>query len=176
MSYLIAAPEMMTAAAADLATIESDLSAAHSAAALATTAVTPAAADEVSVGIAHLLSEHARGFAALAGNASVFHERFAQNLKASATWYTRIEGNIAHLLSDYEDAGLYQLVRDAIQITIAPAHTLLLNTENGPFGPLVRVLLAPIAIPVGLVVGVFDVVFILVIFFILALIGLSQGG
>ncbi|HWS94792.1 MAG TPA: PE domain-containing protein, partial [Mycobacterium sp.] len=36
MSYVIAAPEMMTAAATDLATIGSDLSAAHTAAAAST--------------------------------------------------------------------------------------------------------------------------------------------
>jgi triacylglycerol lipase len=41
MSYVIAAPEMMTSAATDLATIGSDLSAAHMAAALPTTALIP---------------------------------------------------------------------------------------------------------------------------------------
>jgi hypothetical protein len=56
MSYVIAAPEMVTAAATDLATIDSDLSAAHSAAAQATLALAPAAPDEVSLGIARLFS------------------------------------------------------------------------------------------------------------------------
>jgi hypothetical protein len=56
MSYVIAAREMMTAAAADLATIGSDLSMAHAAAAVPTVALVPAAADEVSAGIAHLFS------------------------------------------------------------------------------------------------------------------------
>ena len=44
MSYVIAAPEMMTSAAADLATIGSNVSAAHMAAAARTVAVIPAAA------------------------------------------------------------------------------------------------------------------------------------
>jgi hypothetical protein len=65
MSYVIAAPEMMTAAAADLATIGSDLSAAHTAAASRTTAVLAAAEDEVSAAIAAVFSEHGQGFAAL---------------------------------------------------------------------------------------------------------------
>jgi hypothetical protein len=45
MSYVIAVPEMMTSAAADLATIASNVSAAHMVAATRTTAVLPAAAD-----------------------------------------------------------------------------------------------------------------------------------
>ena len=60
MSYVIAAPEIMTEAATDLATIGSTLSAAHLAAAAPTVAVLPAAADEVSAGIAHLFSSTPR--------------------------------------------------------------------------------------------------------------------
>jgi hypothetical protein len=67
MSYVIAATEMMTAAATDLATIGSNLSAAHTAAAAPTVAVLPAAADEVSASIAHLFSAHAQNYQALAG-------------------------------------------------------------------------------------------------------------
>jgi hypothetical protein len=58
MSYVIADPEMMTAAAADLATIGSNVDAAHMVAAARTTSVIPAAADEVSAGIAQLFSSH----------------------------------------------------------------------------------------------------------------------
>src|SRR6516162_8957943 len=99
MSYVIAAPEMMAAAATDLANVGSDLSAAHSAAAQATVALTPAAADEVSVGIAHLFSEHAHGFQALAGTASAFHGQFVENLKASAASYVSSDGPIYSLTS-----------------------------------------------------------------------------
>ena len=99
MSYVIAAPEMMAAAATDLANVGSDLSAAHSAAAQATVALTPAAADEVSVGIAHLFSKHAAGFQALAGQAAVSHDQFVHSLKASAGAYTSAEAaNAAALL------------------------------------------------------------------------------
>ncbi len=98
MSYVIAEPTLMAAAATDLAAIDSTLSAAHSAAARATVAVPPAAADEVSAGIAQLFSEHARGFQALAGRASVSHEQFVQNLRKAATSYTSAEDAIASLL------------------------------------------------------------------------------
>jgi hypothetical protein len=68
MSYVIPAPEMMTAAATDLASIGSNLSVAHAAAARPLRVV-PAAADEVSVSIAHLFSRYAGDYQALAGQA-----------------------------------------------------------------------------------------------------------
>jgi PE family len=98
MTFVIAAPEMMTAAATELAGICSDLSVAHSAAEKATVALTPAAADEVSAGIAHWFSEHAHGFHALAGTASAMNAQFAHNLKTSAASYTSAEDAIASLL------------------------------------------------------------------------------
>jgi hypothetical protein len=91
MSYVIAAPEMMTSAAADLATIGSNVSAAHMAAAARTVAVIPAAADEVSAGIAHLFSQHAQSYQALAGKAAAFQEQFVQNLTAGAVSYANTE-------------------------------------------------------------------------------------
>jgi hypothetical protein len=97
MSYVIAAPEMMTSAATDLATIGSTLSAAHMAVA-PTLAVIPAAADEVSASIADLFSRYAGGYQALTGQASVFHEQFVQNLTASAGSYASTEAaNVAVL-------------------------------------------------------------------------------
>jgi hypothetical protein len=87
MSYVIAAPEMMRAAATDLATIGSDLSAAHMAAASSTLALPPAGADEVSASIAQLFSRHTQDYQALAGRAAAFHEQFLQHVKASAGSY-----------------------------------------------------------------------------------------
>ena len=52
MSFVIAAPEMMTAAASDVANIGSTLSAANAAAAAPTTGIVAAAGDEVSAAIA----------------------------------------------------------------------------------------------------------------------------
>ena len=56
MSYVIAAPEIMTSAATDLATIGSNLSAADAAAATRTTGMLAAAEDEVSAAIAAVFS------------------------------------------------------------------------------------------------------------------------
>ena len=76
MSYVIAAPEMMTSAATDLATIASNVSAAHMVAAARTTSVIPAAADEVSTSIAHLFSQHAASYQAMAGQAAAFNNQY----------------------------------------------------------------------------------------------------
>ena len=70
MSYVIAAPEMITSAATDLAGIGSDLSAAHTAAVAPTVALVPAAADEVSASVTHLFSGYAQAFQGLAGKAA----------------------------------------------------------------------------------------------------------
>jgi hypothetical protein len=61
-SQVRVAPEVMTAAAADLETIGSTLDAAHLPAAPATLSVAPAAADEVSASIARAFSGHAQDY------------------------------------------------------------------------------------------------------------------
>jgi hypothetical protein len=91
MSYAIADPEIMTTAASDLATIRSDLEAAHLVAAARTTSVIPAAADEVSAGIAHLMSTHALAFQAMVQRASTFHQQFAHDIDAAAASYSSAE-------------------------------------------------------------------------------------
>ena len=99
MAYVLADPQMMTTAASDLATIGSDLSAAHLVAAGRTNSVIPAAADEVSAGIANLMSTHARAFQALAQSASTFHQQFTQNINAAAASYSSAESGIAATLT-----------------------------------------------------------------------------
>ncbi|MGO9385809.1 MAG: PE family protein [Mycobacterium sp.] len=95
MSYVIAAPEMMTAAATDVATIGSNLSAAHMVAAAPTVAVLPAAADEVSASIAQLFSQFGQDYQAMAAQVAAFEEQFVQTLNAAAVTYAAIEAFIA---------------------------------------------------------------------------------
>jgi hypothetical protein len=117
MSSLIAAPEMMTAAATDLAIIGSDLNMAHLAAAVPTVALVPAAGDEVSAGVAHLFSRYAEDFQGLAGRATAFHENFAQHLTAGAHSYASAEAiNVSYLLWLVENAGLYTAVRTLFEM------------------------------------------------------------
>ena len=91
MSYVMAAPEMMAAAAADVAAIGSTLRAAHLAAAAPTVAVLPAAADEVSASVAQVFSQAAQGFQGLVGKASAFGEHFAQQLTSGGGAYAAAE-------------------------------------------------------------------------------------
>jgi hypothetical protein len=103
MSYVIADPEMMTAAASDLAAIGSNVNAAHMVAAARTTAVIAAAADEVSASIAHVFSQHAASYQALAGQAAAFQEQFVQHLSAGAFSYAGIEAKLASLLQNLQE-------------------------------------------------------------------------
>lgn len=102
MSHVIAAPQTMTAAASDLASIASTLDQAHAAAASTTVAVTPAAADEVSMAVAHLFSQHAERYQAVAREAAAFEGQFVENLKSGAAAYTSIEDAIVSLLRGLE--------------------------------------------------------------------------
>jgi PE family len=101
MSSVIAVPEVMTSAATDLATIGSNLSAAHAVAGTPTLAVPPAAADDVSTGVAHLFAQHAKDYQALAGQAAAFHEQFVQHLTAGARTYASGEAANVGLLQPF---------------------------------------------------------------------------
>lgn len=98
MSAVIAVPELMAQAATDLTAIGETLNAAHMTAAGPTVALVPAAADEVSTSIAHLLSGYGQEYQKLAGEATACYEQFAQHLTASAGAYASAEaGNVASL-------------------------------------------------------------------------------
>jgi PE family len=80
MSFVIAAPEALTAAATDLTNIGSTIGAATAAAAAPTTSVLAAGADEVSTAVAALFGAHAQSYQALGARAAAFHEQFVQAL------------------------------------------------------------------------------------------------
>ncbi len=86
-----ATPEIIAAAATDLATVGSDLGAAHKAAATTSVVVTPAAADEVSAAISAVFGNYAQGFQSLAGRAAAFHHQFVHSLSAGAASYAGAE-------------------------------------------------------------------------------------
>ena len=106
MSYVIAAPELVAAAAADVAGIGSSLSAAHAAAAGPTTAVVAAAEDEVSAAVASLFSGHARQFQALSAQAAAFHADFVQALTSAGGRYASAEAANASPLQAVEQNAL----------------------------------------------------------------------
>jgi len=91
MSYVTAAPEMLAAAATDVAAVGSTVNAAHLVAAAPTVALIPAAADEVSASITQVFSRAAQEYHALAGHAAAFNQQFAQHLNAAAGSYAAAE-------------------------------------------------------------------------------------
>ena len=83
-TYLITAPEALTAASADLSGIGEAIRKATAAWAPPTTGVAAAAADEVSGAIARLFGNYAETFQALEAQAEVFEQQFLQALNAGA--------------------------------------------------------------------------------------------
>lgn len=117
MSHVKVAPDVVAAAVADLETLADTVEAAHLATAPRTLAVTPAAADEVSVNIAHLFSGHAEDYFATAGQAAAFQQNFAQTLSASAVSYANAESVNGALLQGFE--ALFQQGQNAILNALA---------------------------------------------------------
>ena len=160
MPYVTAAPEMMAATATDLATVGSNLSAAHMAAAVPTVAVIPAAADEVSASIAQVFSRHGQGYQALAGQAVAFHEQFVQHLTAGAGSYTAAEAANASLLQPLNAAAsTAATVPNVIINLVSPLLQALINFVSTATPPELILFAAlatlsfPIWLPVAVVVG-----------------------
>ncbi len=86
MSFLIAVPEMVAAAATDLARVGSTLSAANAAAVEPTSSVIAAGADEVSASIAGLFGAHAQAYQALSAQETTFHHQSVPALTAGANF------------------------------------------------------------------------------------------
>lgn len=91
MSFVIAAPEMVSVAAEDLADIRSALGDAAAAAATPTTGVAAAAGDEVSTAISVLFGTYGREFQALSAQAAAFHDEFVSLLNGGAAAYLGTE-------------------------------------------------------------------------------------
>src|SRR5580692_11791362 len=91
MSIVTAAPDLVEAAAQDSAGIRSSLMEASASVAVPTTGVVPAAADEVSAGVAALFSDFGQEFQALSAQAQAFHEQFVDLLNAGAGAYMSTE-------------------------------------------------------------------------------------
>ena len=87
MSFVNVAPELVEAAAHDLAGIGSTLGDATGFAAAPTTSIAAAGADEVSVAIAALFGNHGEEFQALTARAAAFHNEFVGMIKSGVGAY-----------------------------------------------------------------------------------------
>ncbi|MFZ1162535.1 PE family protein [Mycobacterium sp.] len=91
MSFVSAQPAELTAAAENLQGIGSSMAAQNAAAAVSTTGVVPAAADEVSALTAAQFATHAQMYQAVSAQAVAIHEMFVNTLGVSAGSYTATE-------------------------------------------------------------------------------------
>ncbi len=91
MTFVTTQPELLSAAAANLAAIGSTLSAQNAAAAAPTTGVVPAAADEVSALTATQFATHASMYQSISAQAEAIHQMFVATLNASANSYLATE-------------------------------------------------------------------------------------
>lgn len=103
MSYVLASPQMMAAAAAELASIRSTMSTANADASASTTEVAAPAADAVSAALATLFGAHALGYQKFSAEVAAFHEQFVRALTAGASSYATVE---AANTSPFPDRGV----------------------------------------------------------------------
>jgi PE family len=106
LSYVIAAPEYVAAAATDLANIGSALGDANSAALGPTSSVFAAGADEVSAAISALFNSHAQVYQALSTQAALFHQQFVNLMTGGASEYALTEAANASPLQTVEQGVL----------------------------------------------------------------------
>jgi hypothetical protein len=91
MAFVTTQPELLAAAAGNLAGIGSVMTAGSAAAATPTTGVIPAAADPVSALTAAQFAAHAQMYQAMAAQAATIHEQFVATLSASSGSYAAAE-------------------------------------------------------------------------------------
>jgi hypothetical protein len=91
MSFVSAQPEDLTAAAGNLQSIGSAVTAQDAAAAAPTTGVVAAAADEVSALTAAQFALHAQMYQAVSAQAAAIHDMFVTTLAGNASSYATTE-------------------------------------------------------------------------------------
>ncbi|QLL07918.1 PE family protein [Mycobacterium vicinigordonae] len=117
MSYVVAATDLLEVAASDLAGINTVLAEAASAAAVPTTGVIPAAADEVSQALAALFGNFGRQYQLMSAQAQTFHAQFVAMMNSGAG---------AYVSAELANAG--QAIANAV---VAPVQSLLAGGLSG---------------------------------------------
>ena len=90
-SYVIAAPEALASASADLSGIGEAIRQATAAAAPSTTGIVPPALDEVSAAITRLFGTYGQQFQSLSAQSALFHSGFVQALSSGGSAYLGAE-------------------------------------------------------------------------------------
>ncbi|ORB87731.1 hypothetical protein B1987_21005, partial [Mycobacterium kansasii] len=117
MSTVVAIPEVLASAAAELEGLGWAISTANAAAANPTTGLIAAAADEVSAATAALFSGHAQAYQELCGHAAAFHDQFVRALTGAGWSYAAAEAANA--------SPLQAVAQDLLVVINAPTQVLL---------------------------------------------------
>lgn len=125
MSYVKVCPDLIAAGAADLVGIGGSVSSAHRSAVTPTTAIAPAAADDVSLAITRLFSEYGLDYQARAAHAERFLDGCLHTLANSGSSYSATE--LANSLGLVSQLLVYprQLLLDFWQRVTYPAIALI---------------------------------------------------
>jgi hypothetical protein len=115
MSFIFAAPEMVQAAAQDLAGIRATLSEASAAAAGPTAAMLAPAEDQVSAAVAAMLGAFGQDYQAISAQTQAFHERFVNLLSAGGEAYLAAEAaNIEQAAASAVNAPVQAMLQSAV--------------------------------------------------------------
>ncbi len=134
MSYLLVAPELLTSAATDLEGIASALSTANLAAAVPTTGMLAAGADEVSAAVASLFAGYGQAYQSISLQANAFQAQFIQAINGAGGAYVAAEAASTSPLQAFEDTLLGADGFDA-PASSSPLHSLqqqALTAVNAP--------------------------------------------
>jgi hypothetical protein len=133
-------PEELASAAEDVGNIGTTLEEAHTVAALATSGILPAGADEVSAAITPLFNNQSAIYQELGARAKAFHQQFTQLLGAAGIAYTEAE------------QAAFQALRNAISELESPFDSSFAQAEN-PAPASIPPLIVPHNGSVALIVG-----------------------
>jgi hypothetical protein len=106
MPFVITTPDLVTAAATDLANIGSTISAANAAVVVPTTGMLAPAADGVSAAVGALFEAHGEAYQAFSSQLAGFHNEFVQALTGGANAYASAEAANASPLQTMAQAAL----------------------------------------------------------------------
>jgi len=142
-SFVSVVPDIVTAAAGNLAEIGSAVSAANAAAATPTTGLVAMANDEVSAAVTAVFSSHAQAYQNLGAQAAAFHDQFVRTLSGGAGAYVATElanaqQNLLNAVNAPAAALLGQPSPGAGSVATAVANAAQSQTQsfNFPLGPL----------------------------------------
>lgn len=123
MSFVLTAPETLVASASDIAGIGSTINAAFAAAAVPTTGVLAAAADEVSAQVAALFSAHGQEDQQISAQLEAFHAKFVLAMSSSARQYAAAEASAAQSLVSAASAPFQQVLGQPVTAGATAAQT-----------------------------------------------------